>query len=86
MLIAILKKFEIGKTGRPFALLSDLQLRLAMYVIHTQELGFELNLSCLILKKIPYNWVPKIRYQAVQQECYYSYNNSIIYSSNRKQS
>jgi hypothetical protein len=52
MLSAIVKKFEIGKLGRPFALLSDLQLKLAKYVLlHMQELGFELCLSCLILKK-----------------------------------
>jgi hypothetical protein len=68
----VLKKFEIGKTGRPFALLSDLQLRLAKYVIHMQELDLELSLSYLILKKMPYNWIPKIRYQSVQQKCYYS--------------
>jgi hypothetical protein len=78
MLTAVLKKFETGKTGRSFALLSDLQLRLAKYVRHMQELGFEPNLSCLILKEMPYNWVPKIWYQAVQQECYYSYDDSII--------
>jgi hypothetical protein len=37
MLGAIPKEFEIGKIGRIFAFFSDLQLRLALYVItHTR--------------------------------------------------
>jgi hypothetical protein len=39
-----LKKFEIGKVGAPLALSSDLELRLAKYVIHIQALGFGLTI------------------------------------------
>jgi hypothetical protein len=41
MLDAMPKKFEIGKMGRKFAIFSDLQLRLALFVICIQECGLK---------------------------------------------
>ena len=47
-----LTKFEIGKVGRPFALSSDLENKLAKYIIRMQELGF--GLTVLQVRKLAY--------------------------------